>query len=230
MIETRSRMLLPYHACRLAAAAAILVTFLACSRGDGPLVRPDAAELAQSAPDSFRVTLQTTRGPVALMAHRDWAPHGVDRFYYLVKHHYYDSTYVFRVVDGFVAQFGINGSPVVNDAWRTRRIPDDAVRHSNTRGTVSFASEGPNTRTVQLFINLADNPKLDGAVGAYPPIAQVVSGMPMVDAFYSGYGEGPPRGLGPRQSQMAAQGNAYVEYNFPKLDMITRAAIDQEWR
>lgn len=198
--------------------------------GSSPLLAPNDTELAQAAPDSFRVDVQSSRGPFAIVARRAWAPHGVDRFYYLTKHHYYDSTYFFRVIENFVAQFGISGAPAVNAAWENRRIPDDPVRHPNTRGTVAFASEGPNTRTVQLFINLKDNPKLDSYGGGFPPIGEIVSGMNVAASFYDGYGEGAPSGLGPRQELIVGQGNAYLRRYFPQLDLIVRAVIVQEWR
>jgi peptidyl-prolyl cis-trans isomerase A (cyclophilin A) len=218
---------------RLAAPIALAIGGLAlgaCGKGDRPVATPDEAELARPAPDSFRVRLETSRGEVVAVAHRDWAPHGVDRFYYLVKQGYYDSTYFFRVVENFVAQFGMAGDPRVYAAWRDRRIPDDPVRHANTRGTISFASQGPNTRSVQLFINLKDNPALDANAGGFAPVAEVVEGMPVVDALYDGYGEGAPRGLGPRQDLIAGQGNAYLQRYFPRLDLIRRATIAQEWR
>ncbi|HEY7235292.1 MAG TPA: peptidylprolyl isomerase [Gemmatimonadaceae bacterium] len=213
--------------CLVVMVAAILVS---CSRGEGPLITPSDGELAQPAPDSFRVDLETSRGRVTVLARRAWAPHGVDRFYYLTKHHYYDSTYFFRVIENFVAQFGISGKPAVNEAWESRRIPDDSVRHSNTRGTVAFASEGPNTRTVQLFINLKDNPKLDTYGSGFPPIAEITDGMNVAASLFDGYGEGPPAGLGPRQDLLMGQGNDYVRRYFPKLDLIQRATVVQEWR
>jgi peptidyl-prolyl cis-trans isomerase A (cyclophilin A) len=200
------------------------------SRRENPLLSASDAEITRAAPDSFRVRFETSRGPFTVVARRAWAPHGVDRFYFLTKNHYYDSTYFFRVVEGFVVQFGISGDPSVNSVWHSRQIPDDSVRHSNTRGTLSFASQGPNTRTVQLFINLVDNPKLDAFGGGFPPIGEVVSGMAVVDSLYSGYGEGPPRGLGPRQDMMMEQGNPYVRRGFPKLDLVRSATVEQEWR
>lgn len=202
----------------------------ACSRGEGTLRSPSDAELNQAAPDSFRIAVQTSRGSFTIMARRAWAPHGVDRFYYLTKHQYYDSTYFFRVIENFVAQFGISGNPAVSEAWQDRRIPDDPVQHSNTRGTIAFASEGPNTRTVQLFINLKDNPKLDSYGAGFPPIGEVVEGMATVDSLYSGYGEGAPSGFGPRQELIVGQGNAYLRRYFPKLDYIVRASIEREWK
>jgi peptidyl-prolyl cis-trans isomerase A (cyclophilin A) len=224
---------------RRAGAVAALLALAACARssdassgasGASALISPNDTELSQAAPDSFRVDMETSRGKVTLVARRAWAPHGVDRFYFLTKHHYYDSTYFFRVIENFVAQFGISGDPNVNAAWEHRRIPDDSVRHSNTRGTISFASEGPNTRTVQLFINLKDNPKLDTYGGGFPPIAEIVDGLNVAESLYDGYGEGAPSGLGPRQDLIADQGNAYLRRYFPQLDLVIRATIAQEWR
>jgi len=201
-----------------------------CAQEKGPLASPNERELNQAAPDSFRVELQTSRGKIVAVARRAWAPHGLDRFYYLTKHHYYDSTYFFRVIENFVAQFGISGKPDINHAWEDRRIPDDPVHHSNTRGTIAFASEGPNTRTVQLFINLRDNPKLDTYGGGFPPFAEVTAGMSVADSLFDGYGEGAPSGLGPRQELMMDQGNDYLRRYFPRLDVIQRATVVQEWR
>jgi peptidyl-prolyl cis-trans isomerase A (cyclophilin A) len=218
--------------------AIALAAVLACGRGtegaakaDGsPLLAPNDSALARAAPDSFRVDLETSRGRITLVARRAWAPHGVDRFYYLAKHGYYDSTYFFRVIENFVAQVGISGNPSISAAWENRRIPDDPVRHSNTRGTLSFASHGPNSRSVQLFINLRDNPKLDTYGGGFPPIAEVISGLNVAESLYDGYGEGAPSGLGPRQELITEQGNAYLRRYFPQLDLIQRATIGQEWR
>ncbi len=209
------------------AVAAMLAAAGACARRP-PIPRP--GERAVVAPDSFRVAFETTRGRFDVVAHRAWAPGGVDRFYDLVRRRYYDDVSFFRVVPGFVAQFGLSGDPRVNDAWRTMSIPDEPVRETNRRGRMSFARGGRNTRTVQLFINLRDNPRLDtlNAFG-FPPIAQVVDGMQVVDSLYSGYGEGLPRGQGPVQDSIRAQGNAYLARGFPRLDYIRRARVVREW-
>lgn len=216
---------------RVAFAVLVLVAVGACATRREPLRRPAQSELFAAAPDSFLVGFETSKGRVAVMAHRAWAPIGVDRFYYLAKHGYYDGARFFRVIKGFVAQFGINGDPAIAASWRARRIPDDKPSQSNRRGMVSYASAGPNTRTVQLFINLQDNRRLDtlGRVG-YPPIARVVSGMNVVDALYAGYGEGAPRGQGPSQDSITIKGTAYLERAFPRLDYVVRARIEREWR
>jgi peptidyl-prolyl cis-trans isomerase A (cyclophilin A) len=188
-------------------------------------------------PDSFVVAFQTSRGEFDVKAHKAWAPLGVARFYTLVDNHYYDGVRFFRVVKNFVAQFGISGDPKMNDAWKTRCMADEPVRHSNTRGTIAFARGDPGTRSVQLFINLRDNPKLDSLSGVgFPPIAEVVSGMSIVDSLYSGYGEAAPRsgaeyGMeGPSQDSIMAEGNAYLERGWPKLDYIKTARVVQRWR
>lgn len=191
--------------------------------GANSLRTPDAQAIATPAPDSFRVVFETTKGNFTVLAHRDWAPKGVDRFYHLVQLGFYDDTRFFRVLHGFMAQFGINGDPKVNEAWEPLRLEDDPVKQSNKRGTVSFATGGPNTRTTQLFINYADNTNLD-AMG-FAPIGEVVDGMATVDSLYGDYGEGAPDGSGPDQGRIATEGNAYLAREFPRLDVIRRARI-----
>jgi peptidyl-prolyl cis-trans isomerase A (cyclophilin A) len=210
--------------------ATLVVSITACLFHKSPLLEPQQSELFAQAPDSFEVGVETSRGRFVLMAHRDWAPAGVDRFYYLTKHQYYDGVKFFRVIRNFVVQFGINGDPKIAAKWRGLPIADDPVRQSNRRGMVSFASAGPNTRTVQLFINLVDNPRLDslGKIG-FMPIARVVDGMEVVDSLYSGYGEAAPRGRGPMQDSISRQGNAYLERAFPMLDSVIVARIERTW-
>ncbi len=174
------------------------------------------------APDQYVVELDTTKGPIVIEVHRDWSPHGADRFYELVQKGYYDDVAFFRVVGGFMAQVGISGDPALNAKWREDRIPDDPVKGSNTRGTVSFATSGPNSRTTQFFINFVDNSRLDGM--GFSPFGKVKDMTP-VDALYAGYGEGAPRGRGPSQALIQSQGNAYLKENFPKLDYIKGANI-----
>jgi len=165
-----------------------------------------------------------------VMAHTQWAPVGTDRFYELVHRHFYDSVFFHRVVKGFVAQFGMSGNRAVSSAWSRRRIADDSVRQGNLRGRLAFARSGPGTRTTQLYINLADNVRLDtsGTIG-FPAFAEVVNGMSVVDSLYSGYGSAPnggPAGDSIRRVGM----NAYFARAFPKLDMIRTARLIQEWR
>ncbi len=165
--------------------------------------------------------------------HRDWAPKGADRFYNLVKNGYYDDCRFFRIITGFMAQIGINGTPSVQAVWRDAKITDDPVKESNKRGYVTFASAGANTRTSQFFINFGDNANLDkpGACGpgcAFPPFGRVVTGMDdVVDKLYSGYGEGAPRGRGPEQQRIQTEGNPYLVKDFPKLDYVKKATIEK---
>ncbi len=177
-----------------------------------------------AAPDQYTVELDTTKGPILIEVHRDWSPHGADRFYELVQNGYYNDVAFFRVVDGFMAQVGISGDPALNTKWREDRIPDDPVKGSNTPGTVSFATSGPNSRTTQFFINLVDNSRLDGM--GFSPFGKVED-MTTVEALYAGYGEGAPRGRGPSQALLQSQGNAYLKDNFPKLDYIKNAKITE---
>ena len=175
------------------------------------------------APATFRTRFETTAGDFVIEVHRDWAQRGADRFYTLVQSGYFDGVRFFRVLSGFMAQFGIHGDPQVSAVWRERRIPDDSVRQSNTRGMVSFATAGRNTRTTQLFINFGDNGALDGM--GFAPLGRVVEGMEVVDRLYAAYGEGAPRGGGPDQGRLQTEGNAYLEREFPKLDAIKRAML-----
>jgi peptidyl-prolyl cis-trans isomerase A (cyclophilin A) len=187
------------------------------------LSRPDAYDTRPAAPDSFDVRFATTKGDFVVRARREWSPAGVDRFYHLVRFGYYDGNRFFRVIPGFVAQFGAHGDPRVFDAWRRRSLPDEPVHRSNDRGTLTFATSGPNTRSTQLFVNLDDNPPLDGI--GFSPIAEVVEGMEVVDALYAGYGEGAPRGAGPDQARLTREGNRYLERQFPLLDAIDSARV-----
>jgi peptidyl-prolyl cis-trans isomerase A (cyclophilin A) len=192
---------------------------------------PRPGEPAVVAPDSFLVAFETTRGRFDAMAHRQWATNGVDRFYDLVRRRYYDDASFFRIVSGFVAQFGLAADPRVTEAWRTRAIPDEPVRQTNRRGRIAFARAGPNTRTAMLFINLRDNARLDTMNGfGFPPIAEVVSGMAVVDSLYAGYGEAQPRGMGPPQDSIRASGNEYLRRVFPRLDYIRTARVVREWK
>lgn len=192
------------------------------SQAPNPLFTP--RRLTETAPTTFRVRLQTSEGEVVIQVHRAWAPNGADRFYNLVKAGYYDDTRVYRVLDGFMAQFGMNGDARVNMAWRNAIIVDDPVTRSNTRGRVSFAKGGPNSRTTELFINYRDNASLDER--GFSPVGEVVEGMDIVDRFHAGYGDGPPRGQGPYQAQVQAQGNAYLDTSFPDLTRILSAKVE----
>ncbi len=184
----------------------------------------DPSSLNEKAPAVYKATFDTSKGAFVIEVHRDWSPNGADRFYNLVKNGFYNDARFFRVIDGFMVQFGISGNPDLSAVWREARIPDDAVKQTNQRGMVSFATAGPGTRTTQVFINFGDNGGLDGQ--GFSPFGQVVSGMDVVDAFFGGYGEGAPNGRGPDQGRVQTQGNAYLITDFPKLDYIKKATIE----
>ncbi|HEY3570694.1 MAG TPA: peptidylprolyl isomerase [Thermoanaerobaculia bacterium] len=179
------------------------------------------------APEVFHVRFETSQGPFVVEVHRDWAPQGADRFHALVAAGYFDGSRFFRVVPGFIAQFGVAGDPKVTAAWKDRTIPDDPVRQSNTRGTIAYAMTGPNTRATQLYINLADNSRLDAQ--GFAPIGRVRSGLEVVDRLYSGYGETSGGGMrGGKQGEMLKGGNAWLDAHFPKLDRLLRARLLEE--
>lgn len=182
------------------------------------------AALNEKAPATYKVKFDTSKGAFAIEVRRDWAPNGADRFYNLVKNGFFDNTRFFRVVPDFMVQFGINGDPKVSSVWRAARIPDDKVTQSNKRGNITFATSGPNSRTTQVFISFKDNSFLDGQ--GFAPFGQIVSGMNVVDALYKGYGEGAPSGKGPDQGRIQMEGNDYLAKNFPQLDVIKKASIE----
>ncbi len=187
-----------------------------------PLLDPQQA--SETAPERFRVRFETTAGTFVVEVRRKWAPNGADRFYNLVKLGYYDGVTFFRVLDNFMAQFGIHGDPEVSAVWRNAQFPDDPVVQSNTRGRVTFATAGPDSRTTQIFINYKNNSSsLDGT--GFAPFGRVVEGMAVVDKLYSAYGEGAPSGPGPAQGRAQAEGNAYFRSEFPKLDHIETARL-----
>jgi peptidyl-prolyl cis-trans isomerase A (cyclophilin A) len=198
------------------------------SRGqESLLLNPAAAELNRTAPDISRVRLDTSKGVILIELHREWSPHGVDRFYNLVRAGYYNNSPFFRVIADRWSQFGINGDPAIAKAWRTQTIPDDPRRQSNTRGTVAFAFAVPNGRTTQVFINLRDNsPTHD--VEPFVPIGRVTEGMDVADRLYSGYGEKSGSGIrAGKQDALFEGGTVYVEQNFPLLDWIRKAVVLQ---
>lgn len=218
----------PFAAVLMAAGAVALAA--ACG-GTPSLVPDEPMKATPVAPDSFLVEFETTEGPVRMMAYREWSPAKVDRFHDLLRRGYYDDIVIFRVVDDYVAQFGLHGTPEVTAAWRRRGIPDEPVVAANERGRVSFARGGPETRSVQLFINLSNNsPRLDtlltGGVGGYPPIGEVVSGMEAVDRFEAKYGNEPAT----RQDSIAQLGNPWLTSRYPDLDRILTARIVESWQ
>jgi peptidyl-prolyl cis-trans isomerase A (cyclophilin A) len=209
---------------RLAAfLLALTIAAPAFAQGAGTPALATPSALHEQAPATYKVTFDTSKGPFVVEVHRDWAPVGADRFYNLVKNGFYNNTRFFRVISGFMVQFGINGDPAISSQWRVARINDDPVKQSNARGLITFATAGPNTRTTQVFVNYANNSMLDRQ--GFAPFGQVVSGMNVVDALYSGYGEGAPSGSGPEQGRVQSEGNAYLTSSFPKLDYIKSATI-----
>jgi peptidyl-prolyl cis-trans isomerase A (cyclophilin A) len=230
--------------------AVVVIAGLLCSAGaaaqtpsPAPAKKPDTAEKAPgaaaktpydpallhpetlhaTAPAEYDVKFVTTAGEFTMKVTRAWAPNGADRFYNLVRHHFYDGAAFFRVLQGFMAQFGLSAYPEVSTVWESARIKDDPVTQHNHRGFVSFATAGPNTRTTQLFINFGNNEALDRS--GFAAFAEVTDGMDVVDKLYNGYGEGAPEGRGPRQDLVGSQGHVYLEKNFPKLDVIKSATI-----
>jgi peptidyl-prolyl cis-trans isomerase A (cyclophilin A) len=183
----------------------------------------DPATLREKAPDTYDVKVTTTAGDFVIRVTRAWAPLGADRFYSLVRHHFFDGASFFRVVPGFVVQFGLSAFPEVSKAWNQATIKDDPVVQSNHKGFVTFATAGPNTRTTQLFINIGNNEALDRM--GFAAFGTVSSGMQVVEKLYSGYGEGAPQGQGPSQDLIQSRGRAYLEQGFPKLDSIKTAVV-----
>ena len=180
---------------------------------------------SEQAPASYKVKFDTSKGAFVLQVTRAWAPLGADRFYNLVKSGFYDNVRFFRVISGFMVQFGISGDPAVMAGWRDAPIKDDPVTQSNKRGTITFAMAGPNTRTTQVFISFADNDRLDAS--GFSPFGRVLSGMDVVDKLNPEYGEGAPRGRGPDQSRMQREGNAYLTKEFQRLDFVKKATIER---
>jgi peptidyl-prolyl cis-trans isomerase A (cyclophilin A) len=202
----------------------VLALFAAPAFAQAPNLANPAA-LNEQAPASYKVKFDTTKGAFVIQVTRAWAPHGADRFYNLVKNGFYDNVRFFRVISGFMVQFGINGDPQLSARWRAASIPDDPVTQSNKRGMITFATAGPNTRTTQVFINFADNTNLDGM--GFAPFGRIASGMNVVDAINAEYGEGAPRGRGPDQGKLQNEGNAYLAREFARMDYIKKATIEK---
>ena len=178
----------------------------------------------EAAPDKFTIKWETTAGDFTTTCTRSWAPNGADRLHHLVSVGYYEDVAFFRVIDGFMAQFGLHGNPSVNKAWKEANIDDDEVTQSNKTGYLTFATAGPNTRTTQLFINFGDNARLDKS--GFSPVCKVDgNGMEVVNSLYKGYGEGAPRGRGPSQGLIHKKGNAYLKEAFPELSYIKKASL-----
>jgi len=193
-------------------------SLMAQSRGS----KYDPESLVEEAPKKFRVKFETSKGEFEILVKREWAPLGADRFYNLVQSGFYDGVRFFRVVEGFVVQFGISGEPAVSRVWREATIEDEPVVENNTRGAISFAKSGKNSRTTQVFINLGDNRRLDQM--GFSPFGRVVKGMTVVGQLYSNYAEK----ITKQQHKIVAQGNVYLERSFPNLDYIEKATIVDE--
>ena len=202
-----------------------LILLTACGSDGGnmnkeALMEPKSDEMKIEAPEQFVVTFETTAGTFEITVNRDWAPNGADRFYNIVKNGYYNEQRFFRVVPGFVVQWGMSGDSQLTKKWMGAHILDDPVRESNTRGRITFAATNrPNSRTTQVFINLADNSSLDGM--RFAPFGEITSGMEVVERINAEYGEQPSQGY------IAEQGNTYLKENFPNLDYIISLKIDE---
>jgi peptidyl-prolyl cis-trans isomerase A (cyclophilin A) len=202
------------------------IALVSCGKADQTNSLPgfaDPAKLTATAPETFKAQFDTTKGKFTIEVTRLLAPNGADRFYNLVRSGYFTDVAFFRVVPGFMCQFGIHGDPNVSAKWHDATIPDDPVKGSNTRGTITFATAGPNTRTTQLFINFGNNTFLDAQ--GFSPFGKVVEGMDVVDKINSEYGDGPPGGNGPNQGSIQTEGNAYLKKDFPDLDYIKSAIV-----
>jgi cyclophilin family peptidyl-prolyl cis-trans isomerase len=190
-----------------------------------PLLSPDSPEMNRRAPDVFRVHLETSQGLIVLEIHRDWAPLGVDRFYNLVAAGFYDSARFFRVIKGKWAQFGVPADPKIATVWRTRTLPDDPRKQSNTRGTIAYAFAEPKGRTTQVFFNLRDNSATHDSE-PFVPFGKIIEGLDVADKLYADYGEKSGGGIrAGKQDRMFKEGNAYLQKEFPKLDYIVKAKV-----
>ncbi len=208
---------------RLQVFCLALVAGLTLSCGKKAAQEHGSFAVIGSAPPEYKVLMQTTKGDVVILVHRDWAPLGADRFYQLTKVHFYDGDRFFRALRGFVVQFGVNGDPKVNKQWSDRSIKDDPPKVSNKVGTVTFATSGPDSRATQVFINLGDNARLDSM--GFTPFGEVTQGMENIENVYMDYGDAPPSGSGPDQAAITDIGNAYLDEHFPKLDYIKTARV-----
>lgn len=210
---------------RLVVLSCVLIAAIGCGSDGGvelneeALMEPTSDEMKTEAPEEYAVTFETTVGNFVLTVYRDWAPHGADRFYNLVTNGFYNEQRFFRVVPGFVVQWGMSGDPEITKEWANAQFLDDPVKESNTRGRISFAATNrPNSRTTQVFINLGDNTNLDGM--RFAPFGEVTEGMDVVDKINAEYGQQASQGY------IAEQGNAYLQEAFPNMDYIKSVRVD----
>ena len=206
----------------------VAMGWLAACGPSEALWEPSPEMLAGAAPDSFVVEVETSEGTFHVAMHRAWSPLGVDRMYHLMGNNFYAGARFYRVLPGFVAQWGFSGDPALDSIWQERTIADEPTVESNVRGTVSFARAGRRTRSFTLFINLVDNERLDdtasGGVVGYPPIGRIINGLEVVDGFYAAYTENPPG-----QDSIAMVGNEYLQRRYPQLDSIVATRVILEW-
>jgi len=230
--------MMPTKRTRCVAVAPFAIILSACGDGGCPAVEPpelpperqalldpESPAFDETAPDSFRVRLETTRGDVVIRITRAWSPLGADRFYNLVRNGFFDDAAFFRVIPGFVAQFGMHGVPAVNEAWIDQTLEDEPVVVPNARMTLTYAQAGPATRTTQLFINYRDNSETLDAQG-FAPIGSVVEGSDVLFRLHGDYGDFPPAGEGPDPGCMMQGGNRYLERDFERLDYIRTATVE----
>ncbi len=218
-----------YSMTRQALALLVAVVLIGPAGGRAASAQADAQEklktpeaLTEQAPPVFRARFETSQGPFVIEVHRAWAPFGADRFYNLVKNGFYNDTRFFRVLDGFMVQWGLNGDPAIQRPWQSANLRDEPATQSNTRGFVSFTKESsPHSRYTMIFINYKDNSNLDA--DGFAPFGQVVTGMEVVDKLYSGYG----RANVPDQRRIVREGNAYLTAEYPKLDVVKSATIEK---
>jgi peptidyl-prolyl cis-trans isomerase A (cyclophilin A) len=234
-VPSNRRVLSAAVVCALAGAMAVGCSSDGCPRVTAPeptqaqrvLLEPASDAFRAVPPDTFDVRFETSAGEFVVRINREWAPMGAYRFYNLVRNGFFEGVHFFRVIPGFMAQFGVHGVPAVNEAWLDQQIPDDPVRYPNERGTLTFATAGADTRTTQLFINYRDNSAALDPQG-FAPIGRVVQGLDVVDRLYSEYGETAPEGRGPAYECMLEGGNAYLERRFERMDSIVSARIVRE--
>lgn len=211
--------------CVAIAAAAYLLILPVLAQAPNPLLDPAAPEMNARAPQLFNVRMETSKGIIVIEVHRDWAPHGADRFYNLVRAGYYDQVRFHRVIKDKWAQFGVHGDPKISTLWRTQTIPDDPPRESNRRGTLAYAFAVPNGRTTQVFINLVDNSATHDKE-PFVPFGKIIEGLEVADKLNAEYGESSGGGIrAGKQAPLFDGGNAWLKENFPRLDYIIRAKL-----